>query len=185
MRRNLISAVTVLTLLLAVGILPTAVSASTPQLNPPPSSLPAVTYYTSSTHYTITTTEWSSFFTGVIDNRSIVSYNWSANATQDLIVFDLSYSGLNSYGLALVSALSNTGFPSVENFTKAFWAVANETSAVSGHSNLQALNSGAYPAYSWSTPKVHTAAQNYYYAGIVMAIVAAVFVLYFVFNRKK
>lgn len=185
MRRNLISAITVLTLLLAVGILPTAVNASTPQLNPPPASLPAVTYYTSSSHYTITTTEWQAFFSNVIDNRSIVSYNWSANTTQDLIVFDLSYSGMNSYGLALVVALSNTGFPSVANFTKAFWAVANETSAVSGHTNLQALNSGAYPAFSWSTPKVHTTAQNYYYAGLVVSIIAAVFVLYFVFNRKK
>lgn len=185
MRKNITAAITVLSMLFIVTVLPAAANASTPTLSAPPSSLPSVTYYTSTTHYTITTTEWASFMGKVIDNKNIVSYNWSANATQDLIVFDLSYKGLNSYGLQLVNALSGIGYPSVANFTKAFWSVANKTSSVSGHTNIQALNAGAYPAFSWSTPKVHTATQNYYYTGIVIAIIAAVFVLYFVFNRKK
>ncbi|AKA48209.1 hypothetical protein IX51_02820 [uncultured archaeon] len=185
MQKNAIIVVTVLSMFLAVGLLPAAASAATPQLNPPPSSLPAVTYYTSDNHYTITTTEWNAFFSSVIDNKSIVSYNWSSNATQELIVFDLSYLGINSYGLQLVNALSGIGFPSVANFTKAFWAVANKTSSVNGLTNHQALNAGAYPAFSWSKPKIHTPTQNYYYAGIIIALIAATFVLYFVFNRKK
>ncbi len=185
MQKNAFIVITVFSMFLAVGFLPAAASASTPQLNPPPGTLPAVTYYTSDNHYTITTTEWNTFFTSVIDNTSIVSYNWSANATQDLILFDLSYNGLNSYGLEIVNALGSIGFPSVANFTKAFWAVANKTSAVNGLTNHQALNAGAYPAFSWSKPKVHTSTQNTYYAGLIIAIIAATFVLYFVFNRKK
>lgn len=185
MHKNTIIVATILSMFLAVGFIPAAASASTPQLSLPPSSLPAVTYYTSDTHYTITTTQWDAFFNNVIDNTSIVSYNWSANATQDLIVFDLSYTGINNYGLQLVNALSYIGFPSVTNFTKAFWAIANKTSSVNGLTNHQALNAGAYPGFSWSTPKVHTAIQNYYYTGSIIAIIAAVFVLYFVFNRKK
>lgn len=185
MKSHIIATIAVFSLLLIVGVTPAIASATTPHLNQPPSSLPSVTYYTSSSHYTITTTEWVSFVSSVIDNKSIVSYNWTANATQDLIMFDLSYSGLNYYGLQLVNALSGIGFPDVANFTKAFWKVANLTSKVSGLTNIQALNAGAYPGFSWSTPKVHTTQQNEYYAGSVIAIIAAVFVLYYVFNRKK
>lgn len=185
MQKNAIIVVTVFTMFLAVGFLPAAASASTPQLSAPPSTLPTVTYYTSDNHYTITTTEWNTFFTDVIDNMTIVTYNWSANSTQDLILFDLSYNGLNSYGLQVVNALSAFGFPDATNFTKAFWAVANKTSAVNSLTNHQALNVGAYPAFSWSKPKIHTSAQNTYYAAMIVAIIAATFVLYFVFNRKK
>ncbi len=177
---------TILSLLLILGLSPALASASTPQLSTPPANLPSVTYYTpSGSYYTVTSGEWGTFFTSVIDNRSIVSYNWTANATQDLIVFDLSYTGMNYYGLQLVLALSGIGFPSLANMTKAFWQVANQSSKVSGYTNIQALNVGAYPGFSWSTPKVHTLRQNEYYAGSIVAIIAAVFVLYYIFNRKK
>lgn len=185
MQKNAIIVVTIFAMFLAVGFLPAAASAATPQLNPAPTTLPAVTYYTSDNHYTITTTEWNTFFSKVIDNTTIVSYNWSANSTQDLILFDLSYNGLNNFGLEIINALSSLGFPDAANLTKAFWSVANKTSAVNGLTNHQALNSGAYPAFSWSKPKVHTTTQNTYYAGLIISIMAATFVLYFVFNRKK
>lgn len=186
MQKKAIIVISVFTMFLAVGFLPAAASAATPPtLNPAPTTLPAVTYYTSDNHYTITTSEWNIFFKQVIDNQTIVSYNWSANSTQQLILFDLSYNGLNTYGLEIIKALSNIGFPDAANLTKAFWATANKTSAVNGLTNHQALNAGSYPAYSWSQPKIHTPTQNTYYAGIIIAIVAATFVLYFVFNRKK
>lgn len=178
-------------LVAVLALAPFVSSASTPTLNPPPSSLPSMTYYINgtTTYYTIDNTEWQSFFSDIIDNKSFVSYNWSSNTTQDLIVFDLSYSGLNPYGMQLVLALSTLGFPSVQNFTKAFWMVANETSQVTSGgthlTNLKALDSGAYPGFTWSKPRVASILTDYRDAAIIVAIFAGMFVLYFYFNRKR
>ena len=180
-----------LTLVAVLVFAPMVASGSTPTLNPPPSTLPSVTYYVngSSTYYTIDNTEWQSFFSDIIDNKSFVSYNWSANPTQDLIVFDLSYTGLNPYGMQLELALSTIGYPSLQNFTKAFWMTANETSQVTSGgthlTNLKALDSGAYPGFTWSKPRVTGVLTDYRDAGIIIAIFAGMFVLYYYFNRKR
>ncbi|BAB59601.1 TVG0449738 [Thermoplasma volcanium GSS1] len=164
--------------------LPAVSSASTPTLPPPPSSLPSITYYYDSTHYTITSTEWGSFFGEIIDNKSYVSYDWINVSTQDLIVFDLSYTGLNPFGLELVVALSSIGFPSVSNMTKAFLSIENKPSQIPGYSNIQALDAGAYPGFSFSKPVTNYTGE-YIGIGIIVALFASIFVLYYVFNRKK
>ena len=191
MNKNQYLAVITLVAFFAVSLSPFASAASGPTLNPAPFNLPSVTYYINggSSHYTITDSEWLNFFNDIIDNKTYVTYNWSQNATQDLIVFDLSYSGLNPYGMQLVYALSQIGFPDVHNFTLAFNKTASQESFVTGNggklTNLEALNAGAYPGFSWSTPKVHGIATEYRNIGIIAAIIAAMFILYFYFNRRK
>ncbi len=192
MKRTQLSAAVVLVSLLAVSFLPFASSAtSTPNLNLPPPTLPAVTYYINGTsnHFTVSTPQWQLLFSGVFDNRSIVSYNWSQNATQDLIVFDLSYTGLNPFGVQLISALSFIGSPTVANFTLALHRIAGANSlAQSGGktlTNMEALNSGAYPGFSWSQPQVKSLSAEYRDAGIIVGLIAITFILYFVFNRKR
>lgn len=162
-------------------------SASIPTLSPPPSTLPGFTYYiegSQGVHYTITDLEWKELFKDIIDNSSYVSFNWSTNLTQYLIIFDLSYTGLNPYGMQFVLALSTIGFDSVANMSKAFNMTRNEPSQISGYTNIQALNSGAYPGFSWSVP-IKKANNNDLYYGILIGIAASIVVLYFVFNRKK
>ncbi|MHB1812585.1 MAG: hypothetical protein ACYCPR_09285 [Thermoplasmataceae archaeon] len=175
----------ILTVIMAGLFVMPAAYASTPPLSPPPSTLPSITYYYHNTkNFTITSSDWNNFFTDVIDNRTIVTYNWSANATQELIVFDLSYTGMNIYGSSLVVALSSIGSPTVANMTKAFWAVANDSSQVSGYTNIKALDAGAYPGFSWSTPTINPASVTERNVAIIVGIVAVTFILYFVFNRK-
>ncbi|MGC8608407.1 MAG: hypothetical protein ACP5UV_00880, partial [Thermoplasmata archaeon] len=120
----------------------------------------------------------------VIDNRSYVKYNWTNVDTQDLIVFDLSYTGLNPFGMELITALSGIGFPSVTNMTKAFLQIENKPSKIPGYSNIQALNAGAYPGFSFSKPKTNNLLE-YYGIGGMVALFASIFVLYYIFNRKK
>ncbi|HLH85257.1 MAG TPA: hypothetical protein VKU79_00110, partial [Thermoplasmataceae archaeon] len=166
-------------------------ASSQPTLSLPPSSLPTYTYYINGTsnHYTITDSEWNTFFTDIIDNKTYVTYNWSSNATQDLIIFDLSYSGLNYYGMQWVVQLSQIGSPSLANMSKAFNATKDLQSLVSsgGHylTDIQALNAGAYPGFSWSHPRVPSMTTEYRNIGIIVVIVVSMFILYYVFNRKK
>ncbi|MCL5731212.1 MAG: hypothetical protein M1605_03735 [Candidatus Thermoplasmatota archaeon] len=162
-------------------------SAGIPTLSPPPSTLPGFTYYiqgSQGVHYTITDVQWKELFTDVFDNSTYVSYNWSTNVTQYLIVFDLSYTGLNPYGMQFVLALSQIGFDSVANMSKAFNMTKNDQSQISGYTNIQALDAGAYPGFSWSVP-IKKASNNDLYYGVLIAIAASVVVLYYVFNRKK
>ncbi len=192
MKRAQVTAAVLLVSLLAASFLPFASTASsTPNLGLPPATLPVVTYYINGTsdHYTISTPQWQLLFSEVIDNRSIVSYNWSQNASQDLIVFDLSYTGLNPFGVQLISALSYIGSPTIANFTLALHRVAGANSLVQSGgntlTNIQALNAGAFPGFSWSQPQVKSLSAEYRDAGIIVAIIIATFVLYFVFNRKR
>lgn len=170
---------------LLISSVPTAY-AGIPNLQPPSGNLPSVTYYVSTTqHYTISPGQWQGVFTNVFDNKSYVSYNWTSNLTQYLILFDLSYSGLNPYGLQFIKALSTLGFPSVANLTKAFNMTKNDPSQIGGYSNIQALDAGAYPGFSWSVPHTTNLNKTYMYFGIIGGIVASMVVLYYVFNRKK
>lgn len=192
MKKIQFTAAIVLLSLFAASFTPfVSAASSTPTLSLPPATLPAVTYYINGTenHFTISNPQWQVLFTDVINNKTIVSYNWTQNATEDLIVFDLSYSGLNPFGIDLISALSSIGSPTAENFTKALNKVANADSQVQSGSktltNIQALDSGAYPGFSWSQPRVKSLSAEYRDAAIVGAIIAATFVLYFYFNRRK
>ncbi len=185
MRSKAIVPIAIVLSLFMVVLLPNVAEASTPTLSPPPAALPSITYYTASTHYTVTDKQWRSFFTSVYDNKSYVSYNWANNTTQFLILFGLGYKGLNPYGLQIVKALSKIGFPSVQNFTLAFNRTKSMQSEVSGYSNIAALNAGAYPGFTWSKPKIKPLSTVYLEVGVILAILASAFVLYFVFNRKK
>ncbi len=183
--RFLLIAVPLLAMLL---IMPSVSAAATPTLSPPPSTLPGITYYienSNGVHYTVVDSEWKSFFKDVIDNSSYVSYNWSSNLTQYLIVYDLSYKGMNQYGQALITALTTIGFPSIANMSKAFNITQNKSSQISGYSNIQALDAGAFPGFSWSVPIKNNSSMDNIYFGILGAIVASIVVLYYVFNRKK
>lgn len=192
MKSTHLTAAVVLFSLLAVSFVPFAASAATqPTLSLPPTTLPTVTYYINGTenHYTLSTPQWQLLFSDVFNNRSIVSYNWSQNSTEDLIMFDLSYTGLNPFGVELVSALSFIGSPTIANFTLALHKVAGAKSLVNSGgntlTNMQALNAGAYPGFTWSQVKVKSTSAEYRDAGIILAIIVATFVLYFYFNRKR
>ncbi len=192
MKSSHLTAAVVLFSLLAASFVPFAASAATqPTLSLPPTTLPTVTYYINGTsdHYTLSTPQWQLLFSDVFNNRSIVSYNWSQNSTEDLIMFDLSYTGLNPFGVELVSALSFIGSPTVANFTLALHKVAGAKSLVTSGgnaiTNMQALNAGAYPGFSWSQVKIKSTSSEYRDAAIILGIIAVTFVLYFVFNRKR
>ena len=187
MRSSKIAILSVLMLVMLLAI-PSISAASTPTLNPPPSTLPGITYYvlgSQGTHYTITDVQWKALFSNIIDNSSYISYNWSRNLTQYLIIFDLNYTGLNPYGMAFVSALMYIGFDSVANMSKAFNMTKNLNSQISGYTNIQALDAGAYPGYSWSVPITNNSGMNIIYFGILFAVVASIVILYYVFNRNK
>ncbi len=171
--------------MLGVTLAVPVASADTPHLSPPTGPLPSVTYYTATTHYTVSGNEWRAFFAHVYDNKSYVTFNWANNTTQFLILFDLGYRGLNHYGLEILTALSEIGFPSVKNMTIAFNKTKNLPSLVKGYTNIEALDAGAYPGFSWSVPQIKPAYLEYLYGGIILSIVAATFVLYYVFNRKR
>lgn len=185
------AAILLLSLLGASFALPASAAATTPTLSLPPATLPSYTYYVNGTseHYTITSPDWGTLFSSVFNNKSMVSYNWSQNTTEDLIIFDLSYSGPNYFGSQFITALSTIGGPSSQNFTKAFKIVENHNSLVKSGgntlTNLQALNAGAFPGFDWSHPRVKSLSAEYRDAGIVVAIIVATFVLYFYFNRKR
>lgn len=176
---------------LLIALAPASSAAQMPTLTTPPATLPAITYYINGTenHYTLSNPQWQILFNDVYNNKSMVSYNWSQNLTEDLIVFDLSYTGLNPYGLALVNQLSFIGSPTAQNLSAAFNNTKNGASLVksggSTLSNIQALNAGAYPGFSWSQIKVKSASAEYRDAAIIVAIIAVTFVLYFYFNRKR
>ncbi|MCW6168452.1 MAG: hypothetical protein LVQ96_00540 [Thermoplasmatales archaeon] len=165
-------------------------SATVPTLPLPPSSLPTMTYYTTNgTGYAINTTLWAELFFDVIDNSSYVSFNWSANSTQYLIVFDLSYTGLNAYGLQFISSLSSIGAPTVPHYKQAFNMTKNMLSQAKNNgktvTNIVALDYGSFPGFSWSTVNIKSNLTEYRDIGIVVAIVVAMFALYYYFNRKK
>ncbi len=185
MRFRLLVPVAIIFSLLLVAFLPSVAVASTPTLSPPSGTLPSETYYYGVTHYTVTDSDWRAFFTSVYDNSSYVSYNWGNNTTQYLILFGLSYKGMNPYGLQILVALSSIGFPTLKNMTIAFNKTKNMASQVSGYSNIQALNAGAYPGFTWSVVKVKPQSTVLLEVTIIGIIMAATFVLYFVFNRKR
>jgi hypothetical protein len=152
-----------------------------------PTTLPSYTYYygTANTACNITSGDWTSIFANVFNDRSIISYNFSANTTEFLIIFDITYTGLNPFGMTYVHALSQEGNLSVAHERAAFWTVANKTSLIKGYTNWEALNHGGWPGFSWSRIKVLPINVTYEYTGIMVAVVLSVFVLYFVFNRRK
>jgi len=81
--------------------------------------------------------------------------------------------------------MEKIGGASVKNLTIAFNKTKGMASQVSGYSNIGALDAGAYPGFSWSVPKIKPGGVTETDYGILVAIVASIFVLYFVFNRKK
>ncbi len=161
------------------------ITAESPTMPPPPSTLPSISYAYNGTSYTITDTNWTNFFTSVIDNHKYVTYNWSGVNTQYSIIFDLNYTGLNPYGAELVHALSNTGSPTVKNMTIAFMGIEKQPSLVKGYTNIKALDTGAYPGFSFSKPALQPHLVEYEEFGAIIAIIAGMIALYFIFNRKK
>ncbi|MFG1449362.1 MAG: hypothetical protein AAE983_01815 [Thermoplasmataceae archaeon] len=190
---NILISMAVLSLIvMSSGVSLAATPAPSP-LPTPPSTLPSFNYYVTGTpsNYTITSSDWSLFFSDVLGNSSVFTgYNWSANATEALVVFDTSYTGLNYYGLQLVSALSEmNAAPTAQNFTKAFVKIEKNKSLVKYGgvtlTNLRALELGAFPGFTWSHPRVNPLSVDYRDAAIIIAIVVSMVVLYFVFNRRK
>lgn len=182
--KALITAIVILSLAL-VSTVPSISVASTPTLQPTPTTLPTMHYYIGNKTYGITDSTWTSFFKAVYDNKTYVTYPWANNSTQYYIVYDLSYTGANPYGLQLLIQMEKIGGPSVKNLTIAFNRTKNMASQISGYSNIAALDAGAYPGFSWSVPKIKPSGVTETDYGILIAIVASIFILYFVFNRKK
>ena len=167
-------------------MIPFGSNASTPNISPPPASLPVQLYYTNTTHYTINAYDWNQIISTVLDNTSLVSYPWANNLTQALVFFDITYTGMNPFGLEFIVALSKEGgSPTTQNATIAFNSIENMPSKVSGYTNIQALDAGAYPGFSWSKPVDKPGILEEEYFIVLIAIVASVFVMYFVFNRRS
>ncbi len=179
--KNIIIVILLSTLISAAPM----ITAESPTMPPPPATLPSIPYSYNGVNYTISSTNWTNFFNGVIDNHKYVTYNWSGISTQDSIIFDMNYTGLNPYGAELVNALSNTGSPTVSNMTTAFKAIENHSSMVKGYTNIKALDAGAYPGFSFSKPAIQPLMVEVGEYGAIIAIIAGMIALYFVFNRKK
>jgi len=170
-----------------------AISTASPTLAAPPSTLPTETYYyyNTTTHitneYNVTSSDWNLFFSDIIDNKTYVTYKWVNVTTEDSIIFDQNYTGLNHYGLEFITALSTTGSPTLKNMSIAFKDIENKPSLVDNgkYTNIAALNAGAYPGFPFSKPAIKPLISEYEDFGILIAIVAGMVVLYFVFNRKK
>jgi hypothetical protein len=182
MKKYIPAIIVIISLLMVMA--PFTSSASTVALPAAPATLPSISYNYNGVNYSITDSDWTSFFTHVIDNKNYVKYNFNVS-TQYLIVYDLSYSGMNPYGLQFLVKLSSIGTPTLKNMTSAFNATEHESSQVKGYTNIEALNAGAYPGFSFSKPVVKPISTEYLDVGILVAIVAGMVVLYFVFNRKK
>lgn len=185
MKKSKLLSVLVFAMFVFLPIMATESSAAVPPLGSEPANLPSIPYIYNGTVQNITSSDWNIYIKDIYDNRTYVSYNWTNNVTQDLILFDLSYTGLNPYGQQMILALSSIGFPSLANFTSAFNKTKFDSSQVKGYTNIQALNGGAYPGFSWSVPKIKKPEFQYIFVASLVGIVAAVFVLYFVFNRKR
>ncbi|WP_337860183.1 hypothetical protein [Ferroplasma sp.] len=186
MKKYLPAVIVILSLIMVMA--PFASSASTVTMPPAPATLPSVHYYYNGTKESITDADWTAFFADVIQNTSYVKYNFNTS-TQYLIVYDLNYTGMNPYGLQFLVALSEIGTPTLKNMTTAFEITEHEGSQVTSGgkalTNIEALNLGAYPGFSFSKPVVKPLSTEYLYVGILVAIVAGMVVLYYVFNRKK
>jgi hypothetical protein len=182
MKKYLPAVIIVLSLVMVMA--PFASSASTVTLPAAPSTLPSITYNYNGTNESITGSDWISFFSSVIDNTHYVKYSFNTS-TQYLIVYDLSYTGMNPYGLQFIQALSGIGTPTLKNMTLAFNDTKGQTSQVKGYTDIQALNAGAYPGFSFSKPAVKPISRDYLDVGIIVAIIAGMVALYYVFNRKK
>ncbi|WMT51203.1 MAG: hypothetical protein RE471_09520 [Ferroplasma sp.] len=182
MKKYLPAVIIVLSLVMVMA--PFASSASPVTLPAAPSTLPSITYNYNGTNESITGSDWISFFSSVIDNTHYVKYSFNTS-TQYLIVYDLSYTGMNPYGLQFIQALSGIGTPTLKNMTLAFNDTKGETSQVKGYTDIQALNAGAYPGFSFSKPAVKPISREYLDVGIIVAIIAGMVALYYVFNRKK
>ncbi len=185
MKKSKILSVLIFAMFMLLPLMAMQASATVPPLGTEPTSLPAIEYLYGGAAENISASDWTIFINGIYDNSTYISYNWTTNTTQDLIIFDLSYSGLNAYGLQMIKALSIIGTPTLANFTRAFLNTQNDSSQIKGYSNIQALNGGAYPGFSWSVPKVKKPEYQYAFTVILAGIVVSTFVLYYIFNRKR
>jgi len=182
MKKYLPAIIVIISLVMVMA--PFASSASTVTLPPAPTSLPTIHYNYKGTNESISDFDWTVFFSSVIDNTHYVKYSFNTS-TQYLIVYDLSYTGMNPYGLQFINALSGIGTPTLKNMTQAFNDTKSMPSQVKGYTDIAALNAGAYPGFSFSKPVVKPLSTEYLDIGILVAIVAGMVVLYYVFNRKK
>ncbi len=170
-----------------------AISTASPTLAAPPSTLPSEQYYYNNTtshvcsSYNVTGSDWTTFFSNIIDNKKYVTFDWANVTTQDSIIFDQNYTGLNYFGEQFITALSSVGSPTLKNMTIAFEKIENKPSLVDNgkYTNIKALDAGAYPGFSFSHPAIKPLTAEYEDFGIIAAIIAGMIVLYFVFNRKK
>jgi hypothetical protein len=92
---------------------------------------------------------------------------------------------MNPYGLQFIQALSTIGTPTLKNMTQAFNDTKYQSSQVKGYTNIKALDAGAYPGFSFSKPMIKPLSEDYEAIGIIVAIIAGMIALYYVFNRKK
>jgi hypothetical protein len=182
MKKYLPAIIVIISLVMVMA--PFASSASPVTLPAAPTSLPAISYNYKGTNESISDANWTTFFSNVIDNTHYVKYSFNTS-TQCLIVYDLNYTGMNPYGLQFLQALSGIGTPTLKNMTLAFNETKDMSSQVKGYTDIGALNAGAYPGFSFSKPVVKPLSAEYLDVGILVAIVAGMIALYYVFNRKK
>ncbi len=182
MKKYLPAIIVIISLVMVMA--PFASSASPVTLPTAPTSLPTISYNYNGTNESISNSNWTAFFSSVIDNTHYVKYSFNTS-TQCLIVYDLTYTGMNPYGLQFINALSGIGTPTLKNMTLAFNETKNMSSQVKGYTDIEALNAGAYPGFSFSKPVVKPLSTQYLYVGIFVAIIAGMIALYYVFNRKK
>ncbi len=180
MRRALISLMIAMLLLLSVGVVQAQEKDKT--------SYPTITVtFADGKMYNITGKMWGSAIYPYIEGR-ITSFDWIDKITY--LFFDRSLKGLNPYGLDFVRALETHTY---KEFNKNMFLVVGEAlnatnnldSDHDGYTNIQELNNGTYPGDPTDYPGKNTKSFWDKYGGyiIIGAIIASVFVLYFVFNR--
>jgi len=146
-------------------------------------------YYTTYQGYNVTITDldWYNIVYPVIYSSNFSTYDWKKSPLKNYILFDYSLTGLNPYGAEFILALQSIGNLTQANVTKAFQAIANLDATGDGYTNQEKLNAGALPGFYNSTPTSFNdpavrATYGYVFTALV---VVSVFILYFVFNRKK
>ncbi len=151
-----------------------------------------VTYPTITIHmidgkeFQITDSIWKQTIYPVLYSKTITSYNWSSDSNHTYIFFDYSLKGLNAFGVQFVFALEKYNNITFATVTDALLYVKNLPSLIPGYTFGQLLNMGVLPGFSSVTIK--HAQQTPFYLSIpfifLIVMIASVFILYFVFNKK-
>ncbi len=151
-----------------------------------------ITYPTITIHmvdgavFQITDSIWKNLVLPILYSKTITSYNWSSNSNHTYIFFDYSLKGLNAFGVQFIFALERYNNVTYSTVTDALLYVKNLPSLIPGYTFGQLLDMGVLPGFS--NVSINHAQQTPFYVSppfiFLIVMIASVFILYFVFNKK-